>query len=161
LVTLQQQRPERKTMSKRAYSERLQAMIDRAGQLTGDEIEALGKLWKADEDIVFPQPSLALGIVGEVDYPVVTNADLVTAWEYALDAAGKAGRVDEIEAAQDAGRAVKRDLRHLHDDELAKDGSEEAVRSAVLATGVRDLIADEDFQALTAAWRRVVGDTGL
>jgi hypothetical protein len=145
-------------MSKKVHPEQLQSMIDRAGRLTAEEAAALGGYWKADEDIAFPEPSIALGVVGEVSYPVVTNADIVTAWDNALDGAGKAGRVDEIEAATEAGRATKRDVRHMHDDELEKDGAEEAVRAAVLATGVRDLISDEDYRTLTAAWSRTLGD---
>jgi hypothetical protein len=145
------------TMSKGAYPQHLQAMIDRAGALTAQEAEALGRVWKGEEDIAFPDPSLALGLVGEVDVPAATNEQLIAAWQHALDAAGSAGRVDEIEAAEDAGRAAKRDLRHLHDDEYAKDGAEEAVRSAVLAAGVRDLISEEDFATLTMAWTRVLG----
>lgn len=139
------------------YAPQLQAMIDRAGMLTAEEAESLGRLWKSDEEIVFPEPSLALGIVGEVSYPMVTNAELADAWQRALDAAGGAGRVDEIHAAQAAGRAAARDIRHQHDDSYAKDGAEEAVRSAVLATGVRDLIGDDDFRILTAAWSQVLG----
>ncbi|WP_066520827.1 hypothetical protein [Curtobacterium ammoniigenes] len=144
-------------MSK-AYPEHLQAMIDRAGTLTADEVEALGRLWKADEEIVFSQPDFALGINGGATIPEVTNEQLLAAWQNALDAAGNAGRVDEIEAAQDAGRAAKRDIRHLHDDELAKDGAEEAVRAAVLAVGVQDLISEEDFLTLTGAWAQVLGE---
>jgi hypothetical protein len=147
------------TMADKTYSQELQAMIDRAGQLTDEEIESLGRLWKADEDIAFPEPSIALGVVGEVAYPAVTNEQLVAAWENALHAAGNAGRVDEIEAAEHAGRAVARAERGSHDDEFAKDGAAEAVRSAVLATGVRDLITDEAYRTLTAAWQRVVGET--
>jgi hypothetical protein len=145
-------------VSERTYPEELQSMIDRAGTLTAQEVEALGRYWKADEDIAFPEPSFALGVVGEVSYPDVTNADLVAAWEHALHAAGQAGRVDEIEAATAAGRAVQHDERHLRgEDDYAKDGAAEAVRSAVLATGVKDLISAEDHDALTAAWRRTVG----
>ncbi|PZE28658.1 MULTISPECIES: hypothetical protein [unclassified Curtobacterium] len=145
-------------MSKRTYAQHLQAMIERAGSLTAQEAEALGRLWKADEDIVLPEPSWAFEIQGGIDVPVVTNVQLVAAWEHALHAAGTAGRVDEIEAAQDAGRAAARDLRHIHDDELAEDGAQEAVRSAVLAAGVRDLIPDDEYQTLTTAWRRVLGE---
>lgn len=144
-------------MSK-VYPQHLQAMIDRAGSLTAAEVETLGRLWKADEDIVFSQPDFALGIQGGATIPEVTNEQLLAAWKNALDAAGSAGRVDEIEAAEEAGRAAKRDIRHLHDDELAKDGAEEAVRSAVLAVGVHDLIAEEDYLTLTAAWAQVLGE---
>ncbi|GAA4677475.1 hypothetical protein [Frondihabitans cladoniiphilus] len=144
-------------MAETTYSPELQSMIDRAGSMTADEVEALGRLWKNDEDIAFPPASFALGLVGEVAYPVVTNEELVDAWQRALDAAGAGGRVDEIHAAQEAGRATTRDVRHQHDDARAKDGAEEAVRSAVLATGVRDLISDDDFRVLTAAWSKVLG----
>ncbi|MCU1528793.1 MAG: hypothetical protein JWP75_2556 [Frondihabitans sp.] len=150
-------RPEGNMMAKAIHSPELQSMIDRAGQLTADEAESLGRLWKGDEGIVFPKFNIALGLVGEVDYPVVTNEALVDAWQRALDAAGDAGRVDEIHAAEDAGRATTRDVRHLHDDAYAKDGAEQAVRSAVLATGVRDLISDDDYRILTAAWAHVLG----
>lgn len=145
-------------MSKGTYSQQLQSMIDRAGTLTAEETEALGQLWKADEDIVLAPPTWSFEIQGGIDVPVVTNEQLLAAWQHALDAAGQGGRVDEIEAAREAGRAAAREIRHLHDDELAKDGAEEAVRSAVLAVGVRDLIADDEYQTLTAAWRRVLGE---
>lgn len=144
-------------MANELFAPPLQEMIDRAGRLTAEEAEALGTLWKGDEGIVFPTPNLALGLVGEVEYPVVTNEKLIGAWERALEAAGNAGRVDEIHAAEEAGRAATRDVRHFHDDAYAKDGAEQAARSAVLAAGVRDLITDDDFQALTSAWTRVLG----
>ncbi|MBT2501245.1 hypothetical protein [Curtobacterium sp. ISL-83] len=144
-------------MSLETYTPELQQMIDRAGKLTGQEAEALGTIWKSNEDIVFPKPDLALEIVGEVNYPVVTNPILVEAWERVLDTAGKAGRVDAIRAAEDAGKAATHQLRHVDDDAYAKDGAEEAVRSAVLATGVRDLVTDDDYRVLTAAWEQVLG----
>ena len=144
-------------MSKTTYSPELQAMIDQAGRLTAEEAEKLGKLWKGDEEIAFAAPSFALGLNGGVNAPMVTNAELASAWQRALDAAGEAGRVDEIEAAREAGRAATRDIKHLDDDAYAKDGAEEAVRSAVLATGVRDLISEEDYDVLTAAWTTVLG----
>jgi hypothetical protein len=143
-------------VSDKTYAPELQTMIERAGAITEAEAERLGALWVADEDIVLPEASLALGINGGVDAPMVTNAELVGAWEHALDAAGKAGRVDEIEAAQAAGRAAEHAMRHEHG--VEKDGVAEAVRSAVLGTGVRDLLADDEVATLTAAWRRVVGN---
>ncbi|WP_152998032.1 hypothetical protein [Curtobacterium luteum] len=132
----------------------LQAMIDRAGRLTADEAESLDVTWKADERIVVPEPSASLAIQGGADGRMVTNADLLAAWQHALDAAGAAGRAEEIEAAQQAGRAVRHSDAHLRD----RAGAEEAVRSAVLATGVRDLITDDEYAALTTAWRTVLGE---
>jgi len=46
-----------------------------------------------------------------------------------------------------------------HSDAHRRDraGAEEAVRSAVLATGVRDLLTDDEYATLTAAWRKVLG----
>ncbi|MFS0730417.1 hypothetical protein ABC270_10095 [Curtobacterium sp. 1P10AnD] len=132
----------------------LQTMIERAGRITAEEAEALDVTWKADEGIVVPEPSASLAIQGGADGRMVTNADLVAAWQHALDAAGTAGRVEEIEAAQQAGRAVRHSDAHLRD----RSGAEEAVRSAVLATGVRDLIADDEYATLTAAWRKVLGE---
>jgi len=131
----------------------LQSMIERAGRLTAEEAEALDVAWKADEQIVVPEASASLAIQGGADGRMVTNADLLAAWKHALDAAGEAGRVDEIEAAQEAGRAVKHSDAHLRD----RGGAEEAVRSAVLATGVRDLLSDEEYDTLTAVWRTVLG----
>lgn len=132
----------------------LQAMIERAGRITADEAEALDVTWKADEGIVLPEPSASLAIQGGADGRMVTNADLVAAWQHALEAAGAAGRVEEIEAAQEAGRAVRHSDARLRD----RAGAEEAVRSAVLATGVRDLVSDDEFATLTAAWRKVLGE---
>ncbi|WP_439691464.1 hypothetical protein ACRQ4B_10885 [Curtobacterium sp. SP.BCo] len=135
-------------------SPELQAMIDRAGRITADEAESLDTTWKADEGIVLPEPSASLAIQGGADGRMVTNADLVAAWQHALDAAGAAGRVEEIEAAQQAGRAVRHSEAHLRD----RAGAEEAVRSAVLAAGVRDLVTDDEYATLTLAWRKVLGE---
>ena len=144
-------------MSQETYPVQLQAMIDRAGGLTAEQVDALGTLWESDEGLMLPRPSFSLEIQGVIDVPVVTNQALVDAWQRALDAAGNAGRVDELEAAIAAGRATQRDVRHLKDSASAKNGSEEAVRSAVLAVGVRDLITDEDYQVLVAPWQQVLG----
>ena len=141
-------------MSDQANAQQLQSMIERAGRITAEEGDALATLWEADEDIVLPEASVSLAIQGGADAPMVTNADLVAAWQHALDAAGSAGRVDEIEAAQAAGRAVKHAHPHLRD----RSGAEEAVRAAVLGIGVRDLVSAEDLDALTAVWRRVLGE---
>ncbi|MGL3200998.1 MULTISPECIES: hypothetical protein [Curtobacterium] len=132
----------------------LQAMIDRAGRITADEAETLDTTWKADEGILVPEPSASLAIQGGADGRMVTNADLIAAWQHALEAAGAAGRVEEIEAAQEAGRAVRHSDARLRD----RAGAEEAVRSAVLATGVRDLLSDDEYDTLTAAWRKVLGE---
>jgi hypothetical protein len=88
---------------------------------------------------------------------MVTNQALIDAWEHALDAAGKAGRVTEIDAAMAAGRAATREVRHLDDSPSAKNGTEQAVRSAVLAVGVRDLISDADYQTLVSPWQQALG----
>lgn len=132
----------------------LQAMIVRAGQITADEAESLDVAWKADEAIVVPEPSASLAIQGGADGRMVTNADLLAAWQHALEAAGAAGRVEEIEAAQEAGRAVRHSDARLRD----RAGAEEAVRSAVLASGVRDLVSDDEYATLTAVWRKVLGE---
>jgi hypothetical protein len=135
----------------------LSAIIDRASSLTAAEVDSLGTLWESDEDLVLPPPSLLLELQGEVDYPVVTNKALVDAWQRALDAAGKAGRVNELDAARAGGRAAVRDVRRLKDSEASKNGAEEAVRSAMLAVGVRDLISDDDYQILVSPWQQVLG----
>ena len=83
-------------MSSETYPAGLQAMIDRAGSLTASETDALGQLWESDEGLVLPNPSVFLELAGLEDYPVVTNKDLVDAWERALDAAGNAGRANEF-----------------------------------------------------------------
>ena len=140
-----------------AYSAQLQSMIDRAGTLSADEVDALGKLCESDEQLVMPPMSFAAELQGEFDFPVVTNQALLDAWEHALDAAGNAGRVTELDAAMDAGRAATHDVRHLHDSPSSKNGTEQAVRSAVLAVGVRDLISDADYQTLVSPWQQVLG----
>ena len=132
-------------------------MIDRVGRLTATEVDSLGALWESDEDLVLPPPSFSFELQGGVDYPVVTNQALVEAWQRALDAAGAAGRVNELDAARAGGRAVVRDVRHLKDSEASKNGAEEAVRSAMLAVGVRDLISDDDYQILATPWQQVLG----
>ncbi|HEX4058874.1 MAG TPA: hypothetical protein VHX87_11235 [Galbitalea sp.] len=144
-------------MSEETYPANLQAMIDRAATLTEDETKALGDLWESGEDLVLPTPLLRAEVFGSLDAPVVTNQALIAAWQHALDAAGNAGRVDEIDAARAAGRATVRDVRHDHDTAAEKKGAEEAVRSAVLAVGVRDLISAEDYDVLVAPWQQVLG----
>jgi len=141
------------TVSDDTSNTALQSMIERAGRITAEEAEALDVTWKADEAILLSEPSASLAIQGGADGRMVTNADLLAAWQHALDAAGAAGRVEEIEAAQEAGRAVKHSDAHRRD----RAGAEEAVRSAVLATGVRDLLTDDEYATLTAAWRKVLG----
>ncbi|MCU1413061.1 MAG: hypothetical protein JWN80_401 [Microbacteriaceae bacterium] len=144
-------------MSQETYPAAQQAMIDRAGTLTAAETETLGQLWESDEGLVMPPVSIAWELTGGLDIPVVTNQQLIDAWERALDAGGKAGRVNEIDAARAAGRAVVHDVRHLKDSESSKNGAEEAVRSAVLAVGVRDLISDADYLTLVTPWQHVLG----
>jgi hypothetical protein len=144
-------------MTEETYSTELQSLIDRAGSLTAEETETLGQLWEAGEDLVLPSPLLRTELFGRLDFPVVTNQELLAAWQHALDAAGNAGRVTEIDAARAAGRAATRDERHFKESESSKNGAEEAVRSAVLAVGVRDLISDADYQTLVSPWQQVLG----
>jgi hypothetical protein len=144
-------------MAQETYPAELQVMIDRAGTLTAAETDSLGKLWESNEDLMLPRPSIGGELFGQLDFPVVTNQDLIDAWQRALDAAGKANRVDVLDAAIAAGRATKHDVRHLHDSESSKNGSEEAVRSAVLAVGARDLISESDYDTLVSPWQQVLG----
>jgi hypothetical protein len=139
------------------YPAALSAMIDRVGRLTAAEVDSLGTLWESDEDLVLPPPSFSFELQGGVDYPVVTNQALVAAWQRALDAAGAAGRANELDAARAGGRAVVHDVRHFKDSEASKNGAEEAVRSAMLAVGARDLISDDDYQILVTPWQQVLG----
>ena len=131
-------------MAHETYPEALQTMIERAKGLSKDEANQLGELWQFDENVILPTPSFAMNAVGELDYPMVSNEALLDAWNHALDAAGNAGRVDVIDAAREAGRD-------------AKNPAEEAVRSAVLAVGVRDLISEDDFTTLVNPWQKVLG----
>ncbi|MEO6116965.1 MAG: hypothetical protein ABIP33_11320 [Pseudolysinimonas sp.] len=137
-------------------------MIDRAATLTEAETDSLGKLWESGEDLIIPYMSvaaeLATDLSGEFDPPMVTNQALLDAWQHALDAAGNAGRVTELDAAMAAGQAASRDVRHLRDSPSSKNGTDEAVRSAVLAVGVRDLISDAEYQTLVAPWEQVLGN---
>jgi hypothetical protein len=144
-------------MTQETYPAELQAMIDRAGSLTAEETDAMGTLWESGEDLVLPKPSLLAELGGELDYPVVTNQELIDAWERALKTAGDADRVDVLDAARAAGRAATHDVRHLHDSPSSKNGTEEAVRSAVLAVGVRDLLSEADYTVLTTPWQQVLG----
>ena len=144
-------------MSNESYPAEQQAMIDRAAALTAVETEALGTLWESDEQLIMPNMSILDELQGEFDAPLVTNQALIDAWEHALDAAGKAGRVTELDAAMAAGRAATREVRHLDDSPSSKNGTEQAVRSAVLAVGVRDLISDDDYQTLVSPWQQVLG----
>ena len=144
-------------MAHETYPAQLQAMIDRASTLTAEETDSLGKLWESGEDLVMPKMSIIDEAQGEFDAPIVTNQALIDAWEHALDAAGNAGRVTELDAAMAAGQAATREVRHLHDSPSSKNGTEQAVRSAVLAVGVRDLITDADYQTLVGPWQQVLG----
>ena len=144
-------------MSNESYPAEQQAMIDRAAVLTAAETEALGTLWESDEQLIMPNMSILDELQGEFDAPLVTNQALIDAWEHALDAAGKAGRVTELDAAMAAGRAATREVRHLDDSPSSKNGTEQAVRSAVLAVGLRDLIPDDDYQTLVSPWQQVLG----
>ena len=144
-------------MSPETYPSVLSAMIDRVAGLTAAQVDSLGTLWESEEALVLPRPSLSLELQGEVDYPVVTNKALVDAWQRALDAAGKAGRADELDAASAGGRAAVHHARHLKDSEASKNATEQAVRSAMLAVGVRDLISDDDYQILVSPWQQVLG----
>jgi hypothetical protein len=139
------------------YPANLQVMIDRAATLTAVETDSLGKLWESDEDLIMPPMSIGLELQGEFDAPMVTNQALLDAWQHALDAAGNAGRVTELDAAMAAGRAATHDVRHLKDSPSSKNGTEQAVRSAVLAVGVRDLISDVDYETLVTPWQQVLG----
>jgi hypothetical protein len=146
-------------MANETYPPVLQAMIDRAGSLTSEETKVLGDLWESDDELMMPEPSLLLELFGELDAPVVTNKALLDAWQHALDAAGKAGRLNEIDAARAAGRAATRDVRREPDTEAEKNGTEEAVRAAVLAVGVIDLISKSDYVTLVTPWQQVLGTT--
>jgi hypothetical protein len=146
-------------MAEETYPAILQAMIDRAGTLTAQETKDLGDLWESNEDLVLPAPSLWWELAGGLDAPVVTNQTLIAAWKAALDAAGDAGRLNEIDAARAAGRAATRDVRFDHDSEAEKNGTEQAVRSAVLALGVIDLISESDYYTLVTPWQHVLGTT--
>jgi hypothetical protein len=146
-------------MTSETYPAVLQAMIDRAASLTDEETKALGDLWESDEDLMMAPPSFALELFGGLDFPVVTNKTLVDAWQHALDAAGDAGRVNEIDAARAAGRAAVREVRFEHDTEAEKNGAEQAVRAAVLALGVIDLISKEDYGTLIMPWQQALGTT--
>ena len=139
------------------YPANLQAMIDRAATLTATETDSLGKLWESDEDLVMPHMSIGLELQGEFPAPMVTNQALLDAWQHALDTAGNAGRVTELDAAMAAGRAATHEVRHLKDSPSSKNGTEQAVRSAVLAVGVRDLISDVDYETLVTPWQQVLG----
>jgi len=144
-------------MTNETYPAQLQIMIDRAGTLTAEETEALGQLWESDEGLILASPPIASELFGQFVFPEVTNQLLIGAWQRALDAAGNAGRVAELDAARAAGRAATAVVRHLKDSESSKNGAEEAVRSAVLAVAVRDLIDDADYQVLVTPWQTVLG----
>ena len=146
-------------MTEESYPAALQAMIDRAATLTEDETKALGDLWESDEEFLFPEPNLALELFGGLDFPVVTNKTLLDAWQHALDAAGEDGRVNEIDAARAAGRAAVHEVRFEHDTEAEKNGTEQAVRAAVLALGVIDLISKTDYFTLVTPWQQALGTT--
>jgi hypothetical protein len=49
------------------------------------------------------------------------------------------------------------DERHVTESEGSKNAAEEAVRSAVLAVGVKDLISVTDYNVLVTPWLKVLG----
>ncbi len=146
-------------MTDETYPAALQAMIDRAATLTPEETKALGDMWESDEELVLPAPNLGAELFGGLDFPVVTNKALIDAWQRALDAAGNAGRANELDAARAAGRAAVHEVRWEHDSEAEKNGTEQAVRAAVLAVGVIDLISKTDYLTLVTPWQRALGTT--
>jgi hypothetical protein len=146
-------------MANETYPAVLQAMIDRAATLTDEETKALGDIWESDEDPMLAPPSILFELVGGLDVPVVTNRALLDAWKRALDAAGNAGRVNEIDAARAAGRAAVHEVRFEGDSEAEKNATEQAVRAAVLAVGVIDLISKPDYLTLVAPWQQALGTT--
>jgi hypothetical protein len=146
-------------MSNETYPPVLQAMIDRAGTLTADETKRLGDYWEEDEQPMLPEPQLRFEVLGYLDAPVITNKVLIDAWQRTLDAAGSAGRVNEIDAARAAGRAAVHEVRFEHDTETEKNGTEQAVRAAVLAVGMIDLISKDDYATLVTPWQLALGTT--
>jgi hypothetical protein len=146
-------------MAKETYPAVLQAMIDRAGTLTPAETKALGDLWEEDEQPMMAPPSQSYAAMGGLDIPMITNKALIDAWERALEAAGNAGRANEIDAARAAGRAATRDVFFEKDTEAEKNGAAQAVRSAVLALGVIDLISKTDYYTLVTPWQKALGTT--
>lgn len=137
----------------------LQAMIDRASELSAEDTKALGDYWESDEGWQLPVVPWYEQLFGYLEIPAMTNRRLQKAWQDALEAAGNAGRANEIDAARAAGRAAVRADRKFHDTEAEENGAEQAVRAAVLALGVHDLISPTDYITLVGPWQKVLGTT--
>jgi hypothetical protein len=132
------------------FSAQLQSMIDQAGTLTAEQIEGLGSGWASIADYaVLPDSRLTSELA--------TNTALIDAWQRAVDAAGASGRVEEIDAARTAGRTAEHAARRARSVSGHRGLVDEAVRAAVLAVGVKDLLSAEDYALLVGPWRAVLG----
>lgn len=142
-------------MARGVFSAVLTEMIERAQNLTTDQADALGTAWTSQEGLSYDPAWSGNGYWGEV--PRIQNLALQYAWRGVSSIAAAKGRADELDAAIAAEKAVKRALRHLKIGPIPKAGAVEAVRGAVLAVGVRDIIEDEAYELLVGPWRQVFG----
>jgi hypothetical protein len=108
--------------------EAVAAVIDRAGRLTPDEVEAL--------------------TVAELAVDAVVDA----AWNAAWNAAWSAGRAAAWHAAGDAVWSASWDTA---DD--ARQAAWDTAAYAAVAELVRDLIAPEQYDTLAGSWNSVIG----
>jgi hypothetical protein len=134
------------------FSAVLTAVIERAVSLTAEEAESMGLFWTSEEGLSYVREPGS-----RRTFPVDSNPAIRNAWQRASHLPAAAGRVDGLDAAIAAEQAAEHGTRHLQVSAVAKAGTVEAARSAVLADGVQDLIEDADFQLLVAPWQHAVG----
>ena len=102
---------------------------------------------------------MALGPNGEAVAALIERAAKLTLDErYRLDAAWNAERYETRYAAWHAERDVARDVAWDVAWEAARDAAYRAMRDAVMALVVRDLISEEYFNALCGPWQEVLGE---
>ena len=122
------------------------ALLERARHLTPDEASALGPVRDdAMDDAMDDARRTAWGAAWGASWGAVRGTAREAAWDAAGDAVRDAVRDAAREAAWGAAWAA------------AWAAVWDAVRGAARALVVRDLIATEDYNTLTRAWREVIG----
>lgn len=115
------------------------AILDRAAELTAEEVENLAAAWRA-----------ARGVAWDAVWDVAQRA----AWDAAWEVARRAGRSAAWRAAWEVARRAVWDAAWR----AAWDVARRVALDAAGATLVRDLISTEHHDQLIGPWRAVMGD---
>ena len=132
-------------------------MIQRVKELTAEEAETLGTAWTSQEGITYDPASFLTLHSWMREMPHTQNLALQNTWQHVSSVATVEGRADELDAAIEAEKTAEHVVRRMGIPELAKAGAVEAARSAVLAVGVRDVIADAAYELLVGPWQKTFG----